>query len=240
MKTKWPKTFPPLTPEQQFINDDFMKYWHEVLPNKYGIVNRFNHSYVVKNAQEQFLRTLEIGGGDGEHLNYENLSDDQKLNYTAIDIRPNMVDAFRRNQPWAECMVSDIQTCLPIDDGFFDRIIAIHVLEHLPDLPSAIAEIYRLIDKDKGQLSVVIPCEGSLAYWVARRISAERIFRKRYRMSYKWFIRREHINVPNEIIEELSRYFYLTSRTFFPIPIPIMNLNLCIGITLTPRCLVDS
>lgn len=63
MKTKWPKTFPPLTPEQQFINDDFMKYWHEVLPNKYGIVNRFNHSYVVKNAQEQFLRTLEIGGG---------------------------------------------------------------------------------------------------------------------------------------------------------------------------------
>ena len=130
MKSKWPKTFPPLTPEQQFINDDFMKFWHEVLPNKYGIVNRFNHLYVIKNAQEQFLRTLEIGGGDGEHLNYENLSDDQKLNYTAIDIRPNMVDAFRRNQPWAECMVCDIQTRMPIDEGFLDRIIAIHVLEH--------------------------------------------------------------------------------------------------------------
>ena len=30
--SKWPKTFPPLTPEQKRISDDFMKYWHEVLP----------------------------------------------------------------------------------------------------------------------------------------------------------------------------------------------------------------
>ena len=237
MKTKWPKTFPPLTPQQQLINDDFVKYWHEVLPKKYGIVNRFNHSYVVKVAPEQFLRTLEVGGGDGEHLKYEILSDDQKSNYTSIDIRPNMVDAFRRNQPWAECVVGDIQTRLPIVDSFFDRIIAVHVLEHLPNLPSAIEEIYRLIDKTKGELSVVIPCEGSLAYWAARKISAERIFRKRYGMSYKWFIRREHINAPNEIIEELSKYFYATSKSFFPIPLPIMNLNLCIGLTFKPKVL---
>ena len=43
---------------------------------------------------------------------------------------------------------------------------------------------------------VVIPCEGGLAYSLARRISAQRIFEKRYGMSYRFFIESEHINVP--------------------------------------------
>jgi len=29
--SRWPKTFPPLGPDQQRIRDDFMKYWHEVV-----------------------------------------------------------------------------------------------------------------------------------------------------------------------------------------------------------------
>ena len=40
---KWPKVLPPLTAEQQAISDDFMQYWHEVLPKRFGIVERFNH-----------------------------------------------------------------------------------------------------------------------------------------------------------------------------------------------------
>src|SRR5690349_20198224 len=42
---KWPKTFPPLTEEQKRISDDFMKAWHEVLPQKYGVIEKFNHGY---------------------------------------------------------------------------------------------------------------------------------------------------------------------------------------------------
>src|SRR5450755_4723620 len=88
--SKWPKRFPPLTEEQQRTSDDFMKYWHEVLPKKYGIVDNFNHCYVVDNAPAQFVRTLEIGAGIGEHLRYEELSDAQERNYVAVDIRANM------------------------------------------------------------------------------------------------------------------------------------------------------
>lgn len=50
MTAKWPKTFPPLTPEQQRISDDFMKHWHEVLPRKFGVIDRFNHSYPVRHT----------------------------------------------------------------------------------------------------------------------------------------------------------------------------------------------
>ena len=62
---KWPKTFPPLTVEQERIRDDFMRHWHEVLPRRYGVVERFSHGYVVDHAPPGFARTLEVGAGLG-------------------------------------------------------------------------------------------------------------------------------------------------------------------------------
>lgn len=234
MEKKWPKTFPPLTPELEIISNDFMKYWHEVLPKRFGLVNRFNHNYVLKNPHS-WDRTLEIGAGDGEHLFYEELNDDQFLEYHAMDIRKNMVDELKQKFPLVNTIVADCEKTLPFSKDYFERVIAIHVLEHLPNLPKAVEEIYRVCNKNTGFVSVVIPCEGSLAYWIARKISAERIFKKRYKMPYTWFIKREHVNVPNEIFEELLKYFEVVSKTFFPLPIPIQTVNLCIGIKLRPK-----
>ena len=188
MNQKWPKFFKPLTAEQELISDDFVKYWHEVLPKKYGFVNEFNHSFVVKNRPSRFVSTLEIGCGDGEHISYEILDQAQRQSYLATDIRQNMVDSFKQNHVDITCVVGDIETELPYPEGSFDREIAIHVLEHLRNLPAAVAEMHRLINKQNGELSVVIPCEGYLAYTLSRRISAQRIFEKRYGISYGWFI----------------------------------------------------
>ncbi len=232
---KWPKTFPPLTRAQAGISDDFMKYWHEVLPRRYGIVDEFNHNYVVKTAQKNFTHTLEIGAGNGEHLKYEKLSQEQKGNYVAVDIRENMVAEIHSQFPDIRAVVGDCQKRMDFDDGHFDRILAIHVLEHLPELPSAVREIHRLCDKNRGVLSIVIPCEGSLAYSIARKISAQRIFEARYKQSYSWFIEREHINRPHEIFEELFPYFSLASSRYFPLPIKAEFCNLCIGATFTPK-----
>jgi ubiquinone/menaquinone biosynthesis C-methylase UbiE len=232
---KWPKIFSPLSPEREKISHDFMLYWHEVLPRKYGIVDEFNHNYVVKTAPKDFHKTLEIGAGTGEHLKYEQLSQAQKDNYIAVDIRDNMVAEFNIRNPDIRAIVADAQKKIDFYDGYFDRILAIHVLEHLPDLPSAIKEMYRLCDKDKGILSIVIPCEGSFAYSLARKLSAQRIFEARYKQSYKWFIEREHINLPNEIFEELAPYFDITSSTYFPIPIQAQFCNLCIGANFKPK-----
>ncbi|MEI6708722.1 MAG: class I SAM-dependent methyltransferase [Methylococcales bacterium] len=233
--TKWPKIFPPLTPEQVIVSDDFMQYWHEVLPRRYGIVDEFNHNYVVKTAPQKFTRTLEIGAGNGEHLKYERLNEQQKANYFAVDIRENMIADLNKQFPEINAVVGDCQLRMDFEDGYFDRILAIHVLEHLPNLPVAVSEMYRLCDKDQGVLSIVIPCEGSLAYSLARKISAQRIFEARYKQSYKWFIEREHINLPHEIFEELSPYFSLTSSAYFPIPLKAEFCNLCIGATFKPK-----
>ena len=232
---KWPKTFPPLTSEQEDISNDFMAYWHEVLPKRYGIVDKFNHNYAVNFAPDNFLRTLEIGAGNGEHLKYERLTDLQQENYYAVDIRGNMIAALNKQFPKIRSLIADCQQRMDFPDSYFDRILAIHVLEHLPDLPKAAEELYRLCNKTKGVLSVVIPCEGSLAYSLARKISAKRIFEKRYGQSYDWLIEREHINVPWEIFQELDPYFSIESSSYFPMIIPLEFCNLCIGITLRPR-----
>lgn len=231
----WPKIIPPLTPSQKAVSDDFMRYWHEVLPKRYGVVDDFNHRYPVRHAPRDFQRTLEIGAGLGTHLEYEQLSAGQKESYVALELRENMAAKIRERFPQVQAVVGDCQTRLDYPDGHFDRILAIHVLEHLPDLPAALREMRRLCDVRRGILSVVIPCEGGLAYSLARRISAQRIFEQRYRQPYAWFIEREHINRPREIMEELAVRFECVHQAWFPLGVPSVELNLCIGLTLRPR-----
>jgi SAM-dependent methyltransferase len=231
---QWPKTFPPLSAEQERVRDDFVKYWHEVLPRRFGLIEKFNHTYGVKHAPA-FRRTLEIGAGIGEHIEYERLTPEQERNYHALELRENMSREIKRRFPKVQTITGDCQERLPFPDGYFDRVLAIHVLEHLPRLPDAAAEVYRVCDKERGVFSVVIPCEGSLAYTLARRCSAQRLFEKRYGQSYRWFIEREHVNLPVEILGALDPYFTISHRSFFPIPLPLLFCNLVIGLTLKPR-----
>lgn len=234
---KWPKILAPLTEEQQIISNDFMKHWHEVLASKsrYGMIEKFNHGYAVKHAPSQFVRTLEIGAGLGEHIHYEKLSAEQRQNYVALELRANMAAKIKEKHPEITTHVGDCQQTLPFADNHFDRVLAIHVLEHLPNLPAAIKEMHRLCNKDHGYFSVIIPCEGGTAYTLARKISAQRIFERRYQQPYQWFIEREHLNKPAEIFRELKPYFTIEHRTYFPLLLPMVNLNLCIGLTLRPR-----
>ena len=232
---RWPKTFSPLTAEQQRISDDFMKHWHEVLPQRFGLIERFNHGYPVRHAPAHFQRTLEIGAGLGEHLHYEKLTPTQEENYYALELRENMSRQISERFPRVHAISGDCQQRLDFPDGYFDRILAIHVLEHLPDLPATVREMHRLCDAEQGIFSVVLPCEGGMAYTLARRISAQRIFEKRYQQSYRWFIEREHINRPHEIVGELQRRFHIIHRAFFPLLLPFVFCNLCIGLTLRPR-----
>jgi len=229
-KPSWPKTVPQLSAEQQRIRDDFMRHWHEVLPSRYSLIERFNHGYALR-SRVAGDKTLEIGAGLGEHLAFEQ---DRDENYWAVELRTEMAEVIRHKYPRVHTIVGDCQRRLPFEDASFDRALAIHVLEHLPDLPSAITELRRVL-KDDGRLVVVIPCEGGLAYGLARRISAQRIFERRYNVSYDWFVKSEHINIPREIVAELTEHFEILERRYFPLRVPITTANLVIGLTMRSR-----
>jgi len=148
----------------------------------------------------------------------------------ALELRQEMAEEIERQHPGARAIVGDAEQRLPFDDDSFDRAIAIHVLEHLRNLPAALDEIRRVL-RPGGRFSVVIPCEGGAGYALGRRFTSQRIFEKRYDTSYDWYIKSEHFNVPGEIVPELERRFDREHRSFWPLKVPAVNLNLCIGLT---------
>jgi SAM-dependent methyltransferase len=233
ISSKWPKQLPLLSREQVCIRDEFMALWHEELPQRYKVIERFNHGYPVSRSRDLkgSIRTLEIGAGLGGHLEFENLSAQE---YYALELRAEMAERLRQRYPQCHAMVGDCQQHLPFPDAFFDRVLAIHVLEHLPNLPAALSEIRRVI-RARGHFCVVIPCEGGILYSLARNVSARRLFEKRFKQSYDWLIQSEHINLPDEILAELAVLFEIQHRRFFPLLVPVVGLNLCIGLTLQPR-----
>lgn len=226
----WPKVMPELSQEQQHIRDDFMKHWLEVLPQRFGIIEKFNQGYPLRTFKPG-TKTLEIGAGIGAHLNFENLEEQE---YVALELRQNVAAKLQANFPQILTVVGDCQEHIDFPDGYFDRVLAIHLLEHLPNLPKALAQIQRVLSPT-GQFSVVIPCEGGIGYTLARNVSARPIFEKRYKQSYDWFVASEHVNLPNEIIQELLKRFVITHRSYFPFLIPVTTTNLVIGLTLKLR-----
>ncbi|MGP0086600.1 MAG: class I SAM-dependent methyltransferase, partial [Steroidobacteraceae bacterium] len=155
--------------------------------------------------------------------------------YHCIELRENMSAEIKKRYPEVTVTTASCQERTPYDDGYFDRAIAVHVLEHLPDLPRAVFELHRLL-RVGGFLSIVIPCDPGIAYEFARQISSARIFRRRYKMPYMWLMRREHINSPAEICSTLKNQFEEIDRRYFPLRlIPLAAANLCLGMTYRRR-----
>jgi SAM-dependent methyltransferase len=221
-----------LSAEQLAIRDDYMRSWLEILPGKwFGIVEKFNHGYPLRTFRSG-CRTLEIGAGIGSHLQWENYKEQE---YYALELRQELCERIASTYPEVHTVAADCQERLPWENKFFDRVTAIHVLEHLPNLPAALAEIHRVLKND-GVFSVVIPCEGSFATSTARNLSSRRFFEKKYTTSYDWLIGSEHINLPYEIFEEIERFFNIRHFKYYPFfMIPFSFCNLFIGITLLKK-----
>jgi SAM-dependent methyltransferase len=223
---KWPKQIPELTPQQIAIRDDYMNYFYsEVYTARFGRIQQFNHTYVTQTRADG-PKTLDLGAGLGEHLQFER---GHGRDYVALELRPEMAAEISANQPQVTTISADVENGLPFDDDVFDRVLAIHVLEHLRNLPVALDELSRVL-RPGGSLAVVLPCEGGLAYSLGRRFTTQRIFEKRYGMSFAWCIQSEHVSVVPEIVDELDLRFQREHHQWFPFRIPTVHANVCVGL----------
>jgi len=218
-------------PQVTAMEDWYQVYLGEVLPSKFGWVDKFDHRYALRTAKPA-ARTLEIGPGNGSHLSFENLDDQQE--YIALELRESLSHDIGHRHPTLRVVVGDCQKRLDFPDDWFDRVLAIHVLEHLDNLPVALAEIVRVL-KPSGRFSVVIPAEGGLGYSLGRRLTVQRQFERRYKMPYRWMIRYDHVSTAREVLTELKKLFVIEERQFFPLRVPSVDLNLIIGLTLKLR-----
>ena len=86
-------------------------------------------------------RILEVGCGGGAVLSFL-----ESKGYTAVgvDILEEAVRLASRAAPSCRVMQADAAS-LPFADGSFDRLISHHLVEHLDDLPQALAEWRRVL-----------------------------------------------------------------------------------------------
>ena len=230
MSDKWPKRLPPLSGEQERIHREFITYWLEVLPAKYGFVEAYHRKFILENMVNRG-RALEIGAGVGAQIPHLLAHSSE---YAAVEIEPDRVEAIRRRFPGVQVHLGDCQEPLGFPSGYFDEVFAIHILEHLPRLPDALAEIRRVLKAD-GRLIAIIPCEGGLAYSLGRKLTTERIFKRKYKMDYGWLARSEHVNSPDEIVSELNAYFDILKAEYWPLGVKSINLNILIALVLKPK-----
>jgi ubiquinone/menaquinone biosynthesis C-methylase UbiE len=91
-------------------------------------------------------RVLDIGCGNGLHL-AELKRRAHRGEVHGMDLSPGMLDAARSHVPSASLLVADAQR-LPFADGSFDRVLAMHMLYHVPDRDLALSEIRRSLRPD--------------------------------------------------------------------------------------------
>jgi SAM-dependent methyltransferase len=227
--TPWPKVRPALSERQTAVLEDwYSQFLNEVLPGRYRWVDRWNHRYAARSAHAG-ERTLEIGPGNGSHLAFEDVG--CQTEYVGLELRDTFSQDMRARYPNVRVIAGDCQQGIDYPDGYFDRVVAIHVLEHLENLPAALAEVSRVL-RPEGRLVVVIPCEGGIAYGLGRRLTVQRTFERRYGLPYAWVTAFEHVNTAWDVLRECRARFRPLSRSYFPLGVPSVDANLLIGLTL--------
>jgi hypothetical protein len=157
----------------------------------------------VVSSREPPHRTLEIGSGSLNHLEYEPLSGQYDVVEPFIELATNSPHRLRVSQSFRELS--------EITDTTYDRIISIAAFEHLTDLPTVVARCGTLLSEG-GQLRVAIPSEGTLLWGLGWRLSTGIEFWLRHRLDYGVLMRHEHLNTADEIFRILRVFFQSVRR----------------------------
>jgi SAM-dependent methyltransferase len=87
----------------------------------------------------------------------------RRADYTAgVDVDPESVERARREQPGVDFEVATIER-LPFDDGRFDAVVCLDVLEHVEDDVAALSELHRVLRPD-GTLILTTPHRGMFGF----------------------------------------------------------------------------
>jgi ubiquinone/menaquinone biosynthesis C-methylase UbiE len=185
--------------------------------------------YPHKRMERQFksnkgLRILEVGAGEGEHVDFVR-PDYSEYIATDIDII-RLQKLANRNLPNLKIAKVDAQdTNYP--NNHFDRIIATCLIAHMIKPEETLIE-WRRILKPGGDLTIYIPCEPGLALKIFRRFFTKPKAERMGYQGYDLFIARDHISSCERICTLLLHVFAndRVNLKFNPFPLRSYYLNL--------------
>jgi phosphatidylethanolamine/phosphatidyl-N-methylethanolamine N-methyltransferase len=209
---------------------DYMRKWTAVYERQNyegGLAGYFlskSHEWCERAylASDHFSRVLEVGAGTGKHLQFVRHGFDE---YVLTDMHTQMLEQITQSADRAVRVEVQDATKLTYADGSFDRLIAAHILEHLPEPHKVIREWMRVL-KPGGVLSIVLPCDPGFAWRLGRNLGPRKSFTD-VGIDYDYWMAREHINPVNNLVSFLRFYFgEEISEKWLPLRIPSMDVNL--------------
>jgi len=212
--------------------DDYQAKWTATYErSNYGsglaaYLLRMSHEWCERrfDRSDHFSKVLEVGAGTGVHIRSVRHGFDE---YWMTDLNRSMLDqiATADASRVGRLIVKDEDaTKLSFGDHSFDRLIAAHVLEHLPSPHQVLREWVRVV-RPGGVISLVLPCDPGLAWRLGRSVGPRRTF-TRAGIAYDYWMAREHINAINNLVSMLRYYFNVIEEAWRPLLVPSMDLNL--------------
>jgi SAM-dependent methyltransferase len=153
-------------------------------------------------------RTLEIGAGNLNHLQYEPES-------SAYDVVEDLSEICHLSRQRSRVR-NVYRSVNEIDGASYDRIISIAALEHICDLPAVVAKCAILLAPG-GQMRIAVPSEGTILWRLGWMLTSGIDFRLRYGLSYGVFMNYEHVNTAKETGDVLQVFFEDVRRKVFGI-----------------------
>jgi ubiquinone/menaquinone biosynthesis C-methylase UbiE len=139
---------------------------NEIITGKVGKNNGINRDEWIESKLSNLQKDssiLDAGAGEGKYKKFC-----EHLNYTSQDIAEydgsgdgTGIQTKERNYEKLD-IVSDIVD-IPVSENYFDNVLCIEVIEHVPDPIEALKEIYRILKKD-GNLILTAPFNSLTHY----------------------------------------------------------------------------
>ena len=171
-------------------------------------------------------RVLEVGAGSGHHLPYVKGKFDQYVMTDGSDDMLKIASQKYTNQLLDKSLIIEKQdaTSLSYPDHSFDRLIATHVLEHLPNPVMVLKEWNRVV-RPNGVISIVLPCDPGMLWRLGRRLGPRRNARK-VGIAYDYLQAAEHVNSIFNLVVFIRHHFENLSEMWYPARIPVADINL--------------
>jgi len=135
----------PQTPAEHYTREYFEKWNYADRPlgkySMYWFARRYYAALVRRYAPRDGGKLLEMGCGLGHLLGL--LQDD--FHCIGIDLIDYSVEQTKLNAPKAEAYQMSADDLSQFESGTFSAVVALHLVEHLPNPEHAIHEVYRLL-----------------------------------------------------------------------------------------------
>jgi ubiquinone/menaquinone biosynthesis C-methylase UbiE len=189
------------------------------------------HAFLERSLREgpELPRILEVGTGTGAHLAFV---DPDYATYLMSDLNPAVLEVAKTKAEQLGAGEASTAVAsaldLPYEDASFDRLIAAHVLEHLPEPHRALKE-WRRVVRPGGAISILIPTDPGFAWRMGRHFGPRRQAMARG-LPYDYIMAREHVNACVNLLALIRHYFPERSEHWWPFRLPSVDLNLLVAI----------